>query len=155
MDETVALKVLDDVLKFLFKSNNHRALKIEVKNFVELNNFVFKYKGNATLDEIGENTFGKRESLILFNQRTEEAIFYLSKNNFIRLNGEELSLTYDGIIQYSKGYVTTYTEQLYVQNRLESFDTFQRNFSRRMLWINGAIALGTIVAMIYYIFEMI
>jgi hypothetical protein len=111
MDEIVPLKVLDDVLKFLFKSDDHKALKIEVKKFVELNNFVFRQKSNTTLEEIAKTEFNKRDSLILFNKRTEEAIFYLSKNNFIRLNGEELSLTYDGVIQYSKGYVKEHNFQ--------------------------------------------
>lgn len=111
MNEKTPLKVLDDILKFLFKSDNHKALKTEVKKFVELNNFVFRPKSNTTLEEIAKTEFNKRDSLILFNQRTEEAIFYLSKNNFIRLNGEELSLTYDGIIQYSKGYVKEHNFQ--------------------------------------------
>ncbi|EMY3555005.1 hypothetical protein ABF190_002359, partial [Flavobacterium psychrophilum] len=121
MSEIIPLKVLDDILKFLFKSDDHKALKIEVKNFVELNNFIFKQKSNITLEEISKAEFNKRDSLILFNQRTEEAIFYLSKNNFIRLNGNELSLTYDGLIQYSKSFVATYNSEQYNKNRLNAF----------------------------------
>ncbi|SNB03186.1 hypothetical protein [Flavobacterium psychrophilum] len=126
MSEIIPLKVLDDILKFLFKSDDHKALKIEVKNFVELNNFIFKQKSNITLEEISKAEFNKRDSLILFNQRTEEAIFYLSKNNFIRLNGNELSLTYDGLIQYSKSFVATYNSEQYNKNRLNAFETLSR-----------------------------
>lgn len=155
MDEKIPLKVLDDILKFLFKSDDHKALKKEVKNFIESNNFIFRSKSNSTLDEIAGNTFDRRDSLILFNQRTDEAILYLSKNNFVRLNGEELSLTYDGIMQYSKGYISTYNYEKSIQNRLDAFDEFQRSSSKRMLWVNVFIAIGTLVAAVYYILEMI
>lgn len=169
MNEKYPLKVLDDILLFLFESDNHKSFKIEVKDFVEKRNFIFNKNTSIVLDKIADNIFGKERSLKLFNQRTDEAIFYLCKNNFMSLNGEELSLTYEGIIQHHKGFVNTLDLKMINDRRLQNVEDENLKIGTDMVRITQEmsktnksirkltlwIVLGALVAMIYQAVELL
>ena len=111
---------------------------------------------NSSLDALFNDAYSipsqKTKDLIKIN----ELLLYLDSNNLIHLiDNNHLRITYQGIIQHSKGYLFTYKSEEKKKNRLDTFDEFQRSSARRMLWINGVIALGTAVAMVYYFLEMI
>ena len=116
----------------------------------------FTNMDNSSLDALFNDAYSvpsqKTKNLIKIN----ELLLYLDSNNLIHLiDNNHLRITYQGIIQHSKGYLFTYKSEEKTKNRLDTFDKFQRSSARRMLWINGAIALGTAVAMVYYLLEMI
>ena len=111
---------------------------------------------NGTLDDLFNDAYSipsqKNKNLIKIN----ELLIYLDSNNLIRLiEHNHLRITYQGIIQHSKGYLFTYNSEQETQNRLDAFDNFQRTSTKQMLRVTWLIALGTLVAMIYYILEII
>jgi hypothetical protein len=156
---TYNLELLDFILKYLIDSetysNNVNFAHSEIfKNNLE----ELKYLNldNKTFEDLYDNIFSKEIRNDKNRIKLNEAFLYLELEGLIRvIEQKHIRITYQGIIQYSKGYLSTYNSEQYNQNRLDAFDKFQRVFSNRMTWINGAIALGTLVAMIYYILEMI
>ena len=153
------LEYLDSILQYF--TVTHRDYTADI---ISLSNDIFKLKLEKKKGDFPKPTTTEELFNSVFSPDNENAIFYKVKASIQYLVDEGylftsdnymLKITYKGIIKYSEGFVTTYTEQLSVKNRLNAFDKFQRDFSNRMLWINGAIALGTLVAMVYYFLEMI
>ncbi len=148
-------KLLDDILDYLIYQDNYSSSGYDIIN--NIYHSKLKPVGKETYDSI-EDFFNNVDLSTVENTKKLKirfALFYLVNQNLVTFNNSYVTLTYLGIIEASRGFVNTYDEQVTVQNRLTSFDKFQRSFSNQMLWINGAIAVGTVVAMIYYILEMI
>lgn len=88
-------------------------------------------------------------------EKLAEACYYLAHNNYIRLNTNfDIKLTFEGILKANNNFVFTYNEEHLNKTRLLNVENFQRKTTRWMLWVNGAIAVGTLVAMFYYILEI-
>lgn len=85
-----------------------------------------------------------------------EACYYLKSENMIRIANDNLliHITYFGILKHSKSFVKEYEKLLSDETRLINVETFQNKMSCWMMFLTGLIALGTLVAMIYYIFEI-
>ena len=156
---TENLQLLDKTLDYLMQSETLSLyiddLRINLINEsdekLELSN-----SENKSIDELFDDIFSKQSQKTKNLVKINEVLLFLETEKLIRLiEHNNIRLTYQGIIQHSKGYISTYNSEQYNKNRLDAFDKFQRTFSNRMLWINGAIALGTLVAMVYYFLEMI
>lgn len=148
-------KLLDDILDYLILQDNYTSEILDIINHIYHTHL--KPKSKESYENI-EDFFNSVDLSTVENTKKLKirfALLYLVNEKIITFHSSYITLSYLGIIEASKGFISTYNEQLNVQNRLASFDEFQRSFSNRMLWINGAIAVGTIVAMIYYILEMI
>ena len=153
------LSLLDKTLQILIDSQT-LSLHFNDLQIKLLGNLTQEIKfaniNNGTLDDLFNDAYSipsqKTRNLIKIN----ELLLYLDSNNLIHLiDNNHLRITYQGIIQHSKGHLFTYKSEEKKKNRLDTFDEFQRSSARRMLWINGVIALGTAVAMVYYFLEMI
>ncbi|GIZ07686.1 hypothetical protein [Flavobacterium sp. UMI-01] len=98
---------------------------------------------------VSDNTQAQGEKLV-------EACYYLMKQNYIRIDVHfNIKITFEGILKCSEGFLKEYEKYSNDKNRLLNVENFQRKTTRWMLWINGAIAVGTVVAMIYYILEIL
>ena len=139
--ETLSLYIDDLRIKLIDDSNK----KLELSN-----------SNNKSVEVLFTDIFNKQSQKNKNLVMISEALLLLESEKLIKLiECNHIRITYKGIIQHSKGYLTTYNSEQYDKNRLDAFDKFQRSFSNRMLWINGAIAVGTLVAMVYYFLEMI
>lgn len=139
--ETLSLHIDDLRIKLIKETDK----TLEIKN-----------ANNNTIEELFDDIYShenqKTKNLIKIN----EVLLLLESEKLIKLiEQNHIRITYEGIIQHSKGYLNTYNYEKSIQNRLNDFDKFQRVSSNRMLWINGTIAVGTTVAIVYYILEMI
>jgi hypothetical protein len=153
------LEYLDSILQYFVLTQRDYTADI-----ISLSNDIFKLKlekkkGNFTkpvnMEEFFKSVLSSDNETALF-YKVQASIEYLIKEGYILIfDLYTLKITYKGIIKYSEGFVTTYTEQLSVQNRLNAFDKFQRSSSRQMFWLTLWIMVGTLVAAMYYILEMI
>lgn len=105
MTEKDALKILDDILSFLYSQDNYTSTKNQVKSFVKNNNFFFKNKEGNDAHTIANNSINVSKETNKYFLKIDEAISYLSRNSFIKVDGEELSLNFEGIIQHPKSFV--------------------------------------------------
>lgn len=153
------LQLLDNALDYLIQSEtlslsiddlrtkliNETDKKLELKN-----------SDNMSVDELFTDIFSKQSQKTKNLVKISEVLLFLESEKLIRLiEQNHIRITYQGIIQHSKGYLSTYKYEQSVQNRLDAFDKFQRSSSRQMFVVTCLIALGTLVAMVYYILEMI
>lgn len=156
---TENLQLLDNTLGYLMESDtlslyiDDLRIKLvkETDKKLELTN-----TNNNSVDDLFADIFTKQSQKTKNLIKISEVLLLLESEKLIRLiEQNHIRITYKGIIQHSKGYLTTYNSEQYDKNRLDAFDKFQRSFSNRMLWINGAIAVGTLVAMVYYFLEIV
>ena len=156
---TENLQLLDNALDYLMQSEtlslyiDDLRIKLikETDKKLELIN-----SDNNSVEDLFADIFTKQSQKTKNLVMIGEVLLLLESEKLIRLiEQNHIRITYQGIIQHSKGYLNTYNSEKYNQNRLDAFDKFQRVSSNRMMLINGAIALGTLVAMVYYFLEMI
>ena len=88
--------------------------------------------------------------------KVEKSLLYLEELGLVKSNDNYyVSLTYQGIIKYSDGFVKEYDKQSYDKIRLLNVENFQQRNAREMFWITFLIMIGTLVSALYYILEMI
>ena len=153
------LEYLDSILQyFTITQRDYTA------NIISLSDDIFKLKlekkeGDFPKPKNTEELFNS-----VFSPDNQDALFYKVNTSINYLANEgyiftsdlyTLKITYKGIIKYSEGFVTEYEKQTSDKTRLINVENFQHKMSRWMLLVNGAIAIGSIVAMVYYILEMI
>ncbi|NHM03662.1 hypothetical protein [Flavobacterium celericrescens] len=153
------LEYLDSILQYFTVTQRDYTADI-----ISLSNDIFKLKLEKKQGDFPKPTNTEELFNSVFSPDNENAIFYKVKASIQYLVDEgylftsdnyTLKITYKGIIKYSEGFVTEYEKQTSDKTRLINVENFQRKMSRWMLFVNGAIAVGTIVAMVYYILEMI
>ena len=156
---TENLQLLDNALDYLMQSETLSLyiddLRIKLINEtdkkLELTN-----SDNKSVEDLFDDIFTKQSQKTKNLVKISEVLLLLESEKLIRLiEQNHIRITYQGIIQHSKGYLSTYKYEQSVQNRLDAFDKFQRSSSRQMFVVTCLIALGTLVAMVYYILEMI
>jgi hypothetical protein len=148
-------KLLDDILDYLILQDNYTSEILDIINHIYHTHL--KPKGKENYDSI-EDFFNNVDFSFVENTKKlkiQFALFYLVNQNIITFHSSYVTISYLGIIEASKGFVTTYKYEKSVQSRLESFDKFQRSFSNQMFWLTLWIMVGTLVAAMYYILEMI
>ena len=153
------LEYLDSILQYFTVTQRDYTADI-----ISLSNDIFKLKLEKKKGDFPKPTTTEELFNSVFSPDNENAIFYKVKASIQYLVDEgylftsdnySLRVTYKGIIKYSEGFVKEYEKQTSDKTRLLNVENFQRKMSRWMLFVNGAIAVGTIVAMVYYILEMI
>ena len=156
---TENLQLLDNALDYLMQSETLSLyiddLRIKLINEtdkkLELTN-----SDNKSVEDLFDDIFTKQSQKTKNLVKISEVLLFLEAEKLIRLiEQNHIRITYQGVIQHSKGYLSTYKYEQSVQNRLDAFDKFQRSSSRQMFVVTCLIALGTLVAMVYYILEMI
>ena len=152
------LEYLDSILQYFTVTQREYTADI-----ISLSNDIFKLKLKKKEGSFPKPTNTEELFNSMFSPDNENAIFYKVKasieylvdEGYLFTDNYTLKITYKGIIKYSEGFVKEYQKQTSDKIRLKNVEKFQRKMSCWMLFVNGAIAVGTIVAMIYYILEMI
>ncbi len=153
------LQLLDNTLDYLIQSETLSLyfddLRIKLINKtdkkLELTN-----SDNNSIKELFDDIFKKQSQKTKNLVKINEVLLFLESEKYIRvIEQNHIRITYQGIIQHSKGYLSTYKYEQSVQNRLDAFVEFQRSSSRQMFWLTLWIMVGTLVAAIYYLLEMI
>ncbi|EMY3479038.1 hypothetical protein ABF176_002519 [Flavobacterium psychrophilum] len=150
------LRVLDNILLFLI---DKREYKIEINTLV---NSIYNLQLNLIKPDKPESsiTLGdivKRsdvEDKLLY--KVEKSLLYLEELGLLKsTDNYYVSLTYQGIIKCSEGFVMEYEKQSSDKTRLLNVENFQQRNAREMFWITFLIMIGTLVSALYYILEMI
>lgn len=150
------LQVLDNVLSFLIDKKEYKTeintLVSSVYN-IQLNLIKpDKPESSITLEDIIKRSDVKDKTLY----KVEKSLLYLEELGLVKSNDNYyVSLTYQGIIKYSDGFVKEYDKQSYDKIRLLNVENFQQRNAREMFWITFLIMIGTLVSALYYILEMI
>lgn len=155
---TENLQLLDNALDSLIQSEtlslhiDDLRIKLikETDKTLEINN-----PNNNTIEELFDDIYShenqKTKNLIKIN----EVLLLLESEKLIKLIEENhIRITYEGIIQQSKGYLNTYKYEKSIQNRLDAFDKFQRSSAKRMNCLTFWIMIGTLVAAVYYTLQI-
>ncbi|UPF06986.1 hypothetical protein, partial [Flavobacterium psychrophilum] len=88
--------------------------------------------------------------------KVEKSLLYLEELGLLKsTDNYYVSLTYQGIIKCSEGFVMEYEKQSSDKTRLLNVENFQQRNAREMFWITFLIMIGTLVSALYYILEMI
>ncbi|AIG30883.1 hypothetical protein [Flavobacterium psychrophilum] len=150
------LRVLDNILLFLI---DKREYKTEINTLV---NSIYNLQLNLIKPDKPESsiTLGdivKRsdvEDKLLY--KVEKSLLYLEELGLLKsTDNYYVSLTYQGIIKCSEGFVMEYEKQSSDKTRLLNVENFQQRNAREMFWITFLIMIGTLVSALYYILEMI
>ena len=156
---TENLQLLDNALDYLAQSEtlglhiDDLRIKLikETDKKLELTN-----TDNKSVEDLFNDIFTTQSQKTKNLVKISEVLLFLEAEKLIRLiEQNHIRITYQGIIQHSKGYLSTYKYEQSVQNRLDAFDKFQRSSSRQMFWLTLWIMIGTLVAAVYYFLEMI
>lgn len=105
---------------------------------------------------VSDNTQAQGEKLV-------EACYYLMKQGYIRLDKQfNIKITFEGIIKYSEGFVTTHHKMLSDSARLKSIAETQLTQNGQILVANQKIAsltrwivVGAVVAVIYQVVDLL
>ena len=156
---TENLELLDNALDYLIQSETLSLsiddLRIKLINETD-KKLELKNSDNMSVDELFADIFSKQNQKTKNLIKINEVLLLLESEKLIKLiEQNHIRITYQGIIQHSKGYLSTYKYEQSVQNRLDAFDKFQRSSSRQMCWLTLWIMIGTLVAAVYYFLEMI
>lgn len=156
---TENLELLDNALDYLIQSET-LSLHIDdlrIKLIKETDKKLeLKNSDNMSVDELFNDIFAKQSQKTKNLVKISEVLLLLESEKLIKLiEQNHIRITYKGIIQHSKGYLNTYNSEEYNNNRLDAFDKFQRSSSRQMFWLTLWIMIGTLVAAVYYLLEMI
>ncbi|WP_134387983.1 hypothetical protein [Flavobacterium psychrophilum] len=150
------LRVLDNILLFLI---DKREYKTEINTLV---NSIYNLQLNLRKPDkpVSSITLGdivKRsdvEDKLLY--KVEKSLLYLEELGLLKsTDNYYVSLTYQGIIKCSEGFVMEYEKQSSDKTRLLNVENFQQRNAREMFWITFLIMIGTLVSALYYILEMI
>ena len=150
------LQVLDNVLSFLIDKKEYKTeintLVSSVYN-IQLNLIKpDKPESSITLEDIIKRSDVKDKTLY----KVEKSLLYLEELGLLKsTDNYYVSLTYQGIIKYSEGFVKEYDKQSYDKTRLLNVENFQKRNAREMFWITFLIMVGTLVSALYYILEML
>lgn len=147
-------QLLDKILEYLILQNSYSSDVIELINTIY--SMELKPKEKETYDSI-EDFFNSVDFSNIENNKKLKvrfALLFLFSEKLITFNNSIVTITYLGIIQHSKGFLNEYQTQLSDKSRLLAVETFQNKISNRMLMANIVIALGTFVAMVYYILQI-
>ena len=150
------LQVLDNVLSFLIDKKEYKTeINTLVNNVYNLQLNLIKPdkpESDITLEDIVKRSDVKDKTLY----KVEKSLLYLEELGLIRATDNYyVSLTYQGIIKYSEGFVKEYDKQSYDKTRLLNVENFQKRNAREMFWITFLIMVGTLVSALYYILEML
>ncbi|AIJ37099.1 hypothetical protein ACKUCE_11845 [Flavobacterium psychrophilum] len=149
------LQVLDNILLFLI---DKREYKTEINTLV---NSIYNLQLNLIKPDKPESsiTLGdivKRsdvEDKLLY--KVEKSLLYLEELGLLKsTDNYYVSLTYQGIIRCSEGFVKTYCLKESNDQRLLNVETLQNFHLKWMTILTGLIAFGTVVASVYYIFDL-
>lgn len=149
------LQVLDNILSFLIDKKEYKteinALVYNVYN-LQLNLIKpDKPESDITLEDIVKRSDVKDKTLY----KVEKSLLYLEELGLIRAtDGYYVSLTYQGIIKCSEGFVNTYCLKQSNAQRLRNVETLQNFHLKWMTILTGLIMVGTSVAALYYILEI-
>lgn len=152
------LELLDNALNHLVQSET-LSLHIDdlrIKLIDDTNKkLIISNSNNKSVDELFDDIF-KEESQKTRNLiKISEVLLFLESENFIRLiEQNHIRITYQGIIQHSKGYLKTYTLESNTFQRVRNVEQIQNFHLRWMTILTSIIAIGTLVAAIYYFFEI-
>jgi|SRR5690606_15520358 len=145
-------QLLDKILEYLILQDSYSSHAVDVINFIY--DTELKPKNTENYDNILDLINNLDIDIENNKLKLNFALSFLLSEKLITFNNSIVTITYLGIIQYSKGYVNEHQTQLSDKNRLLAVETFQNKISRRILMTNIVIALGTFVAMIYYILQI-
>tara|TARA_Y100000589_G_scaffold323357_1_gene357760 strand:+ start:573 stop:1088 length:516 start_codon:yes stop_codon:yes gene_type:complete len=152
------LELLDNCLNYLIESETLSLyfddLRIKLINDtnkkIELSN-----SNNRTVDELFVDIFSKQTQKTKNLIKISEVLLYLESENLIRLiEQNHIRITYQGIIQSSKGYLKTYKSEEATSQRVYNVEQLQNFHLRWMTILTSIIAVGTLVAAVYYFFEL-
>ena len=149
------LQVLDNVLSFLIDKKEYKTeintLVSSVYN-IQLNLIKpDKPESSITLEDIIKRSDVKDKTLY----KVEKSLLYLEELGLVKSNDSYyISLTYKGIIKYSEGFLKTYYSEVSNDQRLRNVENVQKFHLRSMTILTFFVAVGTIVAAIYYIQEL-
>ena len=153
------LQLLDNTLNYLTQSET-LSLHIDylrIKLIKETDKKLkLKNSDNNSIQELFIDIFSvptqKTQNLVKIN----EVLLLLESEKLIRLiEQNHIRITYQGIIQHSKGYVKEYDKQTSDETRLLNVEKFQKRNAREMFWITFLIMIGTLIAAIYYSLEIL
>ncbi len=105
------LKLLDSILKVMIEKDYYRIEPYKLVN--EVYNTDLKPKQTNTSNKL-EDLFSDIESYDIEKTKKTKIALAIAKfdaDNLLTYDGEFLRLTYEGIIQQSKGYLATNTEE--------------------------------------------
>lgn len=149
------LQVLDNILSFLIDKKEY---KTEINTLVssvynlQLNLIKpNKPESNVTLEDIVKRSDVKDKTLY----KVEKSLLYLEELGLIKATDNYyVSLTYQGIIKCSEGFVKTYCLKESNAQRLRNVETLQNFHLKWMTRLTFLIMIGTSVAALYYILEI-
>ena len=152
------LQLLDNTLNYLTQSETLSLhiddLRIKLINEtdkkLELTN-----SNNNSIKELFIDIFSKQNQQTKNLVKINEVLLLLESEKLIRLIEENhIRITYQGIIQHSKGYLATYISESASFQRLRNVENVQKFHLRWMSILTSIVAFGTLVAAIYYILEI-
>ena len=152
------LQLLDNTLNYLTQSETLSLhiddLRIKLINEtdkkLELTN-----SNNNSIKELFIDIFSKQNQHTKNLVKINEVLLLLESEKLIRLIEENhIRITYQGIIQHSKGYLATYISESASFQRLRNVENVQKFHLRWMSILTSIVAFGTLVAAIYYILEI-
>ena len=152
------LQLLDNTLNYLTQSETLSLhiddLRIKLINEtdkkLELTN-----SNNNSIKELFIDIFSKQNQQTKNLVKINEVLLFLESEKLIRLIEENhIRITYQGIIQHSKGYLATYISESASFQRLRNVENVQKFHLRWMSILTSIVAFGTLVAAIYYILEI-
>jgi hypothetical protein len=153
------LQLLDTILDYLINCEGYE------NNIILLINNIYhlKLKEQKSSNMKSLNLGQLIDTLLTREDRNEKRVVKL-KEALIYLDGEKLikvapnnsiKLTYQGIIQYSNGYLNTHNLKKSNAQRLQNVEVVQKFHLKWMTFLTSLIAVGTLVVAAYYIFEIL
>ena len=110
---------------------------------------------NKSVEDLFNDIFTTQSQKTKNLVKISEVLLFLEAEKLIRLiEQNHIRITYQGVIQHSKGYLATYTSELTSYQRLRNVENVQKFHLRWMSILTSIIAFGTLVASIYYFFEI-
>ena len=148
-------KLLDDIIDFLILKDNYSSEIIDIINHIyhthlkpiekEKYDSIEDFFNNVDLSNVENN----KKLKIRF------ALIYLISEKLIIINNSIVTITYLGIVKHSEGFIKEYDRYSSDKTRLINVENFQKRNARDMFWITLLIMVGTLVAAIYYLLEML
>ena len=155
---TETLSLLDKSLDYLINSDtlslHFNELKTKLFNDAT-NDIELSQSGNKSVDELFTDIFSKQSQPTKNLTKINEVLLFLETEKLIRLiEQNHIRITYQGIIQYSKGYLNTYNLKKSNAQRLQNVEDVQKYHLKWMTILTSLIAVGTLVESVYYFFEL-
>ncbi|UPZ17816.1 hypothetical protein [Flavobacterium humidisoli] len=152
------LSLLDKSLDYLINSDTLSLHFNELKNKLfndSTKDIELSQSDNNSVDELFNDIFSKQSQQTKNLTKINEVLLFLETEKLIRLiEQNHIRITYQGIIQHSKGYLNTYNLKKSNAQRLQNVEDVQKFHLKWMTILTSLIAVGTLVASIYYLFEL-